>query len=451
MDLEPYIERYTCVCGSQKGAIYDGIECPICKTKTKFVGDRFDIYGWIRLDDYYIIHPNIFSILQSFIGTENLDVILFIEDEKDVDGFSKSPKKRKIKTNKQKIEKLKKENPFAGIGMIEFKERFDEIMSYFLAKHPTKKDKYDMIYDYDKNLGKSTREIVFIQGIPVYTTHLRPYNIDNGVFGFEGTNELYNIMARVAYMINKSNLKIYRKTKPKNQLLYDLQMYYMQLIDRIQAILSQKKGIIRSSIGGRCNFTSRSVIVPGPDLRCDCIRLPYKGLVQLLEQRIINILRKVYSIPYHEAYKIWYRSLLEKDENVYKIIQSIIDYEEVGIPIIINRNPTINFGSIMQVYCIGINDNYTMSISLQILKFLGADFDGDTLNIMYLIDKDFIHQCEKTFNPRNTMYLSINDGRFDNRLNHSKDTIINMNTLRKLSFNSYTSEELENIRRLKEI
>ena len=42
-----------------------------------------------------------------------------------------------------------------------------------------------------------------------------------------------------------------------------------------------------------------------------------------------------------------------------------------------NITPTINYGSIMFMRCVGINDDYTMSVPLQILKPLGADFDGE--------------------------------------------------------------------------
>ena len=34
----------------------------------------------------------------------------------------------------------------------------------------------------------------------------------------------------------------------------------------------------------------------------------------------------------------------------------------------------------MQMFCVGINNDYTMSVPLQILVPLGADFDGDTIS-----------------------------------------------------------------------
>lgn len=48
-----------------------------------------------------------------------------------------------------------------------------------------------------------------------------------------------------------------------------------------------------------------------------------------------------------EAYKIWSDALAEKDDRVAQIIDMIIEQstkELGGLPCILNRNPTINFG-----------------------------------------------------------------------------------------------------------
>lgn len=71
---------------------------------------------------------------------------------------------------------------------------------------------------------------------------------------------------------------------------------------------------------------------------------------------------------------------------------------------------------------------------------------GDTLNILLIINKDFQLAAENVFNPRNAMYISKNDGMFNNSYNHKRDTIINMNTLVQLSRSRYTSEQIAKIR-----
>lgn len=97
--------------------------------------------------------------------------------------------------------------------------------------------------------------------------------------------------------------------------------------------------------------------------------------------------------------------------------------------------------------CIGIEDNYTMSMPNNVLKGLEADYDGDTLNILYIINKDFAKAASLAFNPRNAMHISKNDGFFDNNYNQQRDTIINLNTFVRLGRSNYTEEDLAAIRR----
>ena len=242
--------------------------------------------------------------------------------------------------------------------MIEFHDRFDEIMEYYNAKR-NKKDYYESIMQ--------DRDAVFTQSIPVYTTHLRPYRLEGGVLHFEGTNALYNMLANLARVINNDKNKMDRKKKPKDQLLFDMQMKYKELYDEIIKILSGKKGSIRQLFGGRYNYTARSVIVPGPDLRIDEVKLSYQCLCGLLQQPIINILHKTYSMKYNDAYKLLHESMHNENQIIRQIIEGMIMSNGRGIPVLINRNPTISLGGILQTYCVVISTGYTMQLRLQVL------------------------------------------------------------------------------------
>lgn len=347
-DVNPYADRYKCECGNLTSRIHHGMKCPICGTRVRYVDDNFSYFGWICLKDpYYIIHPNLFKSIQFFIGAKVLDGIINTDDEKDENGFSI----RRERT---------KDHPYSGIGMMRFKEKFYEIMDYYLAKNPDKIDYYmDIMANDDK---------IFTQSIPVYTTHLRPFRIKDDSFTFEGTNGIYNIMCKFAAQINRDTLKMDRKRKTKDMLLYDLQEKFNELYKEIENVISGKKGTIRSLIGGRYNFSARAVIVPDQSLRIDQVKLPYKALVELLSQSIMNILCKTYNMTLSEAYKIWYKATIKVDNRVLEIIRSLIrdhkngiydnltgetldtfDNQAIGnnrssnlnygIPVLINRNP----------------------------------------------------------------------------------------------------------------
>lgn len=364
-DLNPFADRYKCDCGHLKSAINNGSVCPICGTKVKYVGDNLGYFGWIVLkgNNHYIIHPNLFKSIEAFIGKDRLDAILKYNDVKDADG--------------QIVEKLEvpKKYPFDGIGMIQFRKRFDEIMDYYNKNYnnKSKKDYYtDIMNQKDK---------VFIQSIPVYTTLLRPIDVNAKNLYYESSNGYYNMINRLAWNLNdyENNKKKKIDNKKDNDtsnlgLLYDLQLKYNLLYKNIDSILQGKKGALRSLLAGRYNFSSRCVIVANPKMGIDQIILPYKCLVELLQQRIVNIIQKMYNKSYSDAYSIWYNANIKEDPMVKNIINTIINNscDGKGLPIIINRNPTIAYGGILQMFCVGMNDSYTMEIPLQILEGLAA-------------------------------------------------------------------------------
>ena len=95
----------------------------------------------------------------------------------------------------------------------------------------------------------------------------------------------------------------------------------------------------------RYNFSSRSVIRQDALLRTDQVKLPYVTLVKCLQQPIINVLVRNYNISPSEAYDRWYRAIAKKDDRIAEILDNFIHANSEGLPILINRNPTINYGS----------------------------------------------------------------------------------------------------------
>lgn len=83
-----------------------------------------------------------------------------------------------------------------------------------------------------------------------------------------------------------------------------------------------------------------------------------------------------------------------------------------------------------------------MSLSLQVLKKLAADFDGDVLNIFDIISEAFFVRAYQIFNPRNAMYISRSNGKADSDVLVQRDTLINANTLTHLAEKEYTAEDL---------
>ena len=334
-DVNPFGNRYRCECGYLQNKVNNGCICPVCNTKVKYVDDDYNYFGWFVLKDYYIISPAFYNGIRYFIG-KDFDNIIRYDPIVDEDGHQQLPDRPK-------------DQPFYGIGLIEFRERFDEVMEFYANKNKNKIDYYNDIM--------SQKSIVWTQSIPVFTVLLRPYDVDKYTFSHEATNQYYESINTKVTSLNKSKL-MEERSKSKNkatgpvrkqiqQTLYELQLKLDQLYNEVIDIIKGKKGNIRSLFGGRCNFTSRNVITADPTLRIDEVRLPYSALIELLQQSILNILARTYNLSYADAYKRWYQANLKKDKVIIDIINSIIHNSmenHRGLPVLINRNPTISRG-----------------------------------------------------------------------------------------------------------
>ena len=443
-DTNPFMDRYHCRCkeGGLRGRINYGLRCPQCGHLCTYVDDNFKYCGWIKLSKpYKFIHPTFYIYIESILGKgiyiqgnkrTKLENILDVTDTKLV-----------LNTMSRDDPKLKDE-PFFGIGMIEFTERFDEIMDYYIKKYPNKKSYYDAIYE--------SRESVFSSSLPVITTLLRPFDIDGNNMTYEPTNGMYAMINKLATSINKNKTAIQREPNIKNQQLYNLQKKFMEIYAEQISILAGKKGDFRCLLGGRYNFSSRCVIVQNPNLRIDEITMPAVALTVMLEQRIKNILCRMHGMTPTEAHDIWYKATIEPNKKINTIIQSIIDDFKHkgmrGLPVIIGRNPTLAYGSILQMFCVGITNTYTLAVPLQILKFLAADFDGDVIYCLVPMNQTFIRLAWEKFNPRNAMYISRDNGYFNANASMQRDTLINANTLARLGRENYTQEEIAKFDRI---
>ena len=204
-DVDSFNGRYRCKCGKRRGSIYHGEICPVCGERVKYVDDDVSITGYLKLKDrYWIIHPNMYRIIEHFIGSGVLNRIIEPDIQVDINGNEIEPE---LYANKKE--------PFKGIGLMRFYDHFDEIMEYYYAKLPAKKIYYNDIME--------RRDIIFTHTISVYSSLLRPSSIDNGTLRYEACNDQFNMLAKLVYSANEDELEIDRRIKEKLQILYNIQ------------------------------------------------------------------------------------------------------------------------------------------------------------------------------------------------------------------------------------
>jgi hypothetical protein len=281
----------------------------------------------------------------------------------------------------------------------------------------------------------SEKEKIFSNCIPVYSSVLRPVSFKNETFFFNSIDRKYNSIYSLTRLLNDSDLleikkkKNRKKSMDESTVLQSVQKKLMELWDLIFMQINQKDGHIKDQIlGGRINFSARNVIIPDPTLKADEIKLGYLAFLELYKYEIIAHLAKMNDISENEAYDQWYRATINFNQKIYEIMMYLV--KKIKPRVVINRNPTINYGSMLAMKVVEVKaeykDDFTMSLPIQILRVLNADFDGDILNIISLKVKKLIKAYDRTFNPRKNMFISRNDGRFNNDFNLFKDQLIGL-------------------------
>jgi len=398
---------YECDCGESTAKFAEGTIAECCGTLIQRRESVLSRQGWIDFGDYKLIHPLFYFFIEKIIGSANLVNIINSNRKLDVDGHI---------VDEQEEDKAKtriKELGIYGIGISTFLENVFEILEVFVNK------KNRSIYDF---LLKH-RDKIAISKFPVISQRLRPAIILENEFRFDKINNLYTRVVAGSNSLNEL-LEEERSDILVEPIMYSVQCFLNQIHESILDSVGGKHGWFRNNLmSNRANFSSRCVISPAPiGTAIDEIELPYLSAVELLKFHIIRALLPLYNYSYSKAYAAWEQATYCFDQEVYDIMNLIKERQKGGLRVLINRNPTINFGSILNMSVVRIKSDYsdlTMSISNNILSFLGGDFDGDVIAIFLILD-DVLKEHFKPFIPKNMM-ISNNNGRFNPALSLDKD------------------------------
>ena len=312
------------------------------------------IRGWIDFGDYYIINPLLFGYLKKVIP--KLPRLIKRELNVDMEGNT-----------------IENDSEVDNVGLIKFKENF---FDYIDEYGDTSLPEWKLINDnYDK---------LFINKFPILPSKLRPGILVKNVITSSKVNKLYNFAIQYSNELKGSDMEIEGELNINN-LIYNLQMYVNSIIKTIIDIsIKKKKGWLRSHLmGSRINNSARNVLGPlvlDDGLTLEDIAVPYKTYLELYKKQLINLLVKTKGINYVKANYIWVKSTLSFNPEMYKYMLELNKKSKYGQYILINRNPTINIGSILRLKIKIIKDDYddnTLQISNNILSSCNADFDGD--------------------------------------------------------------------------
>jgi hypothetical protein len=162
----------------------------------------------------------------------------------------------------------------------------------------------------------------------------------------------------------------------------------------VESEMDKKTGFIRSEIvGGPYQFSSRAVITLDPSLNIDEVDLPYSMLVIVYQFKIAHMLATRLNMTLEQACLH-----VKTYTNSPEVVACMDEIIAKGAWCVLLREPTDNFGSIclckVRRYKLDENDD-TMSITIECLAGLNADFDGDQLDL-FIVD-DFGKECFMPF------------------------------------------------------
>lgn len=381
--------EYRCDCGAFIGQDIIGQTCPCCGSEIALHSLNFEYTGWINLGNHRIISPVYYNILKRVLGNNMLKFILgdyksdlsvqYNENDKDFLENKKNKKSGRVSVNdinyiKKKIPKSKYQ--YQGLGHDVFYERFEEVLT---ACAPKNNPDVQMLID--------EKDAVFTSKIPIYSTAFRPVSKTSETMFYPKINKWFSMICAVYCQLDDMVLDV-----EVIQALNCIQNYLIEACEHlITAEISKKTGFVRSEIvGGTFSFSARGVITLDISLRADEIDIPYNMALTAFQFRLTHMLATRYNMTLEQAYLFINNS--DRDPIVLQLLDEIM---AEGQWVFMIREPTINLGSIelcrIRKYKF---DDDTISLPQEPLSGYNADFDGDQLNLCFLVDKNIYKEFE---------------------------------------------------------
>lgn len=406
--------EYACDCGEVEGRFYEGTVCPTCGSPVTCRDTVFSKRGWIDLGDSAIISPLFFQYFSKVVGPSQLVKILHPRRSLTVDGIARD---------------AADSGPFDGMGLVAFRDRWPEVLDHFEQRSRRKGD--PRIAEYAK-LIRENPAMVMTTKIPVFSHILRPALVVDKQMIFDEVNNLYNLL-----LSNAAVLQDYTPEEATeanvNAVLWRIQERANEIFDHVLHVLSGKGGYLRGDLlGVRINFSARCVITPlGPGHEQDEVEVPYLAFLELYRFQLTNLLARMNGVSIARANELWHEAQTRFDRTMYAVMKELIQRggDGRGLPALINRNPTIAFGSILQVRIVGVKKwtDYTMSIHNNVLKLMAADYDGDVIALIPLLDAE-LAAALRVYDPR-LMMISRDGPRINRASCLDKDHVLGLSVL----------------------
>jgi len=239
--------------------------------------------------------------------------------------------------------------------------------------------------------GNSRPEYMILSALPVIPPDLRPLvPLEGGRFATSDLNDLYR------RVINRNNrLRNLLQLNTPEVIVRNEKRMLQEAVDALldngrhgrpvtgagnrplkslSDMLKGKQGRFRQNLlGKRVDYSGRSVIVVGPELKIHQCGLPKKMAMILFEPFIIRYLKQ----RGHAHTVRGAKKLIEKGESV---VWDILDEVTKGHPVMLNRAPTLHRLSI-QAFDPVLIEGSAIRLHPLVCTAYNADFDGDQMAV----------------------------------------------------------------------
>ncbi|MGL4647698.1 MAG: DNA-directed RNA polymerase subunit beta' [Mycoplasmoidaceae bacterium] len=160
--------------------------------------------------------------------------------------------------------------------------------------------------------------------------------------------------------------------------------------------LKGKQGLFRQNLlGKRVDYSGRSVIVIGPELKIYQVGIPALMILKLFKPFILHELIKKHSDdegrvkdPYALNIKIAEKMLLKQDDVIWPIVEKVIKER----PVLLNRAPTLHRLGI-QAFEPKLIDGKAIRLHPLVTTAFNADFDGDQMAVHVPLSREAVAEA----------------------------------------------------------
>ncbi|MEN8264264.1 MAG: DNA-directed RNA polymerase subunit beta' [Nitrospirota bacterium] len=404
------VKDWECICGKYKRMKHRGVVCDKCGVEVIQAKSRRERLGHIELATP-VAHIWFLKGIPSRIGTlldmtmRLLEKVLYFESYIVVDPGETKMKEKELLTDEEYRKRVQEfgDKFKAGVGAEAVKELLREIDLDALAKTLRGKIQASSSIGIKKKLTKRLRvveafrksgnkpEWMIMDVVPVLPPDLRPLvPLEGGRFATSDLNDLYR------RVINRNNrLKRLMELNAPNVIIRNEKRMLQEAVDALfdngrrsrvlkaatkrplkslSDMIKGKQGRFRQNLlGKRVDYSGRSVIVVGPELKLHQCGLPKTMALELFKPYIFSKLEEKGYVTTIKAAK----KVVEKGED---IVWDCLDEVIREHPVLLNRAPTLHRLG-MQAFDPKLVEGKAIRLHPLVCTAFNADFDGDQMAV----------------------------------------------------------------------